>query len=432
MNESLEKEEINKIETKEDALEIIDQDGWELIKEEKEKIESFNSKVLNIETEQQERIGNLNKTIGLSEDKLDEIKQDFSLKEKLENIKEKAKNLSGELKEKLKIVTAVGTMLIALSSGVEVSAWEAGKGEPRTILELQTSSAISKERSRENIERKEKDRYDSLIYRLNKQALTDKKESSVIIYEENGEMIIKETVGNKAYVFFEVDEIEKGIKGTKDVQIIHTHPLEACHSAQIFSICSGENIEKVRNGEIEPNPMPPSMTDIISAINLSREFGDKIKNKVVDTTGIWEFSIDKDNDFIKRMSEYQKEMINIADNFSEKKLNEDERKILQDTMEKTGTADINYLIVELKKDQKTSALGDKMMDFLDKRIDKFVKIIPREEIEDFISINSLGLDIISFNEDNKDKKGLIDKYIKINKKRGINVSYKPLGKKKEN
>lgn len=135
MSESLENKEVNKTETEnikeqnnlvEGALENKDYEEWELIKEEKEKNRIFDSEVKNLEIEQQEKIDNLNKTIGLSEDKLEEIKQSFGLKEKLENITEKARNLAEEMKAKLKMAVVIGMSATALAGAGEFNKTEYG------------------------------------------------------------------------------------------------------------------------------------------------------------------------------------------------------------------------------------------------------------------------------------------------------------------
>src|SRR3990167_6875119 len=79
------------------------------------KISDINSKVKILESNGKESLEKANNSINLPPEKFEDVKKNSGIKEKLNIIAEKAKQLAEEAKKKLKMATVIGMATMAMS-----------------------------------------------------------------------------------------------------------------------------------------------------------------------------------------------------------------------------------------------------------------------------------------------------------------------------
>lgn len=131
---------------------------------------------------------------------------------------------------------------------------------------------------------------------MHERALNDDAENySISITKEDAYFVETESGGEERFVLIpseDIGEIAKDKKST--VELMHTHPLKA--------------IKEITGEQKEAGPyvMPPSMLDLISHIRNLKMFKMKpsqFKDMVVDPTGTWEMSADKNSSFYEKISD---------------------------------------------------------------------------------------------------------------------------------
>jgi len=171
------------------------------------------------------------------------------------------------------------------------------------------------------------DFYEKEIDKIQKDIINDKKERVFGYFAKKtkvGKLIMPDekfleynTMSNALRVFMPLELIKDEIinNSYEQTKLIHTHPLSSYLAGGILNFLE---VEKIRNGEIKSPPMPPSFIDISNAMQRisfwGKEINEKIKieNEVIDSTGVWNYSIiDSENDFIKKYLDYIKTAENL-------------------------------------------------------------------------------------------------------------------------
>jgi hypothetical protein len=191
--------------------------------------------------------------------------------------------------------------------------------------------------------------------------LSSKDIHGMVLHDHSERMFLGDDHG-----LYEVDggEKESGLITFDDIQGLidrgenspilgHTHPMSAYDNIGY----SAEEINEMRSENAVPAPMPPSMTDIIGTIDTLDYFNGqniKIRGRVYDPTGMWEYKIDPNNHAVRLFIEFKSKLnANIED-----ALTEEERKV----MEEFGINKIHPAkrIEVLKSDPRTINIGRKL------------------------------------------------------------------------
>lgn len=117
--------------------------------------------------------------------------------------------------------------------------------------------------------------------------------------------------GGREWDFKDVQEVSHGALPTSEefreiltekaehVEVVHTHPLALMYR-------DPEILSRARKGEAPLLAMPPSFMDIsgsmVTIAPLERSLSDRVAWKVVDPAGTWDYAIDRDNSYFKKIS----------------------------------------------------------------------------------------------------------------------------------
>lgn len=210
-------------------------------------------------------------------------------------------------------------------------------------------------------------------------------------------------------------------------KLIHTHPLESYLAGGILNSLE---VEKIRNGEIKPPPMPPSFVDISNAMQRiifwGKEINEKVKieNEVIDPVGIWRyFIVDSENDFIKKYLDY----IKVAENLN-LFLSKEEAELLKKFGEEHPDIllSVNPLMFP-ELSEKNSEVHKILIKISDIFIEKS-KNIGNENLLFIEKTERLGMEIARNTGETKEmlekRKQDTDIFIKSWAKKGVKISYK--------
>lgn len=158
------------------------------------------------------------------------------------------------------------------------------------------------------------------IAEIRKGLRTDPAERIFINTDADPENELVEMSGGRAnsgvLSYDEIDQIlaEKKNKVTK-FEIDHTHELTAYREVFKAYGVTGKEQDEYRQGTKELPPHPPSMNDFLSQLNLQNSYESrnlKVQSKVIDASGIWSYTIEKNNQFlnevVKAREEYGKSL----------------------------------------------------------------------------------------------------------------------------
>lgn len=401
----------------------------EVLKE--KKVSSEEGEVRALELRGEQSIEPKNLSVAVSAEELEEIKGLTGVKEKLDKINGKARKLLEEMKAKIKMVAVIGMSATALAGAGEFEAVGAETPDSATkIASLEKNHAPTENSGAEN-----QKKYDENIDELRDATFTGKNEKFELVFRNKGKIEFLKSEGKSNFGTIPLDKVAEQLKaGAEKIEIIHTHPLAA------YPGYSEARIAKIKKGEVDARPMPPSNTDFVSLINELNQFKNsnkRIMNKVIDPTGEWEFTLDEKNGFIDRYSEFMSYMENSSeDDFKRKELglSDDEIKSLQSKGDEIENTHPENRMLVLQNDPETKKIADKINErFLTKENELFSKQEQAEFDEIFGNEpTSLAVKISKFSliESKEDVKKMIDEYIERAKKLGINVTYKQFDDKK--
>jgi len=214
-------------------------------------------------------------------------------------------------------------------------------------------------------------------------------------------------------------------QGAQDIVKIHTHPLAVYNSKEdIAAINKNEtNTEKIKPGITVPSMEDVFriiLSDIIEDDNASK-IGEKCRNIMVDPTGVWEYSIDRNNENIKEAkNSIQKGLDNLVkDAANEINISEEEREKIENLKE----ADEFPVLSSLTSD----SLSRKMTELVKKEVNN-VEI----KFADNINLNhekyseiTMDLATVSSRNDVEAKLKKLNNFIAVCKERGFIFNYKP-------
>jgi len=321
------------------------------------------------------------------------------------NLEERAGKLWEVTRSKLLRVCAIGLAVLAFSGAGEFGVSSARAAEANSISSGADFEAGGK---------KEKSAYETKMDQLRQAVLNEESERYVIFAGnvQNSKLVF-EGVGKETSFQMNLNEVQIG-KDISEVEIIHTHPLA-------FKKKPRGNKNAGNKGE---NVMPPSFQDIVMAVVSDQYFfkkNIKVKNSVVDPEGKWEFSVDRNNGFIKALTDFNISGFELAFDI----LTEDDLAVIKkekgDLFLKADPR--NYLFF-LLNDPSTKAIGEKLQNQLLKIGQEKMANYQDEDGDNLISIPT------EITEDNglltsEKRKLLISKYIESARKKGINMKYLP-------
>lgn len=242
-----------------------------------------------------------------------------------------------------------------------------------------------------------------------------------IILAEGGETSIK----CPQEVF---DALDRG----EDVEMTHTHPLSTYPTAGLMN---QEEIQKVRNGEMLPVAMPPSLDgDFFGVIAIEgriKKNTGKIYHKVVDSTGEWSYWIpdlgsenlalmkelkEVSSEIMKTLSE--RNMSNLLDPSEKEYLNsitenfEDPRMVFSALLSEKGLGSSTAKIILFKL-----GIEDKMLKY-NKSLNKSERVAI-DAVAEYLSLK------ISPNNTSEYNAQVVKSYEETAKKLGFNLKYIP-------
>lgn len=382
------------------------------------KISDINAEVNQLETSGKERLREANESVGSSTEKFESIKKSSGVEEKLNAITEKVRKLEEDVKAKMKMAVIIGMATLAISEAGEFAKPVEAFGNNQIIVE--------------KLEKNEEIDYEKKMSELRDSIYKDNKEKFVIVFRENGKPRFLEGDGRRNFASIPFDKMEEAVKkGLGKIEIIHTHPLAAYQY-------SSKQVEKIKTGNAQPRPMPPSNADFggwIQELNRFKSDNIRIENKIIDPTGEWKITVDNTNSFIKK---YQ-ELVEYANKMTDSDFLKNEFGLsaeeIQSLEKKEYLNDIHpeNRIHYLKADPDAKEIAEK----LEKEMtDKVKELFTEQELKDFGEVFvqsqlSIAGKISKFTENTErsDTKPMIEEYIKKAKKLGVNVSYKPFENK---
>lgn len=157
------------------------------------------------------------------------------------------------------------------------------------------------------------------------------------------------------------DEIAALLQGeAQEISIIHTHPLALVYR-------DPEILKRAREGNVPLLAMPPSFMDVSGAMHtiapLSPEMSRRIEWRVVDPVGIWEYRIDRDHNYFKKITRALREIADIATEL-------DKQDDMRRFVEKYGLADADPRVISDMLDQRQKELSRFSQALVKKLIDK--------------------------------------------------------------
>jgi hypothetical protein len=321
------------------------------------------------------------------------------------NLEERAGKLWEVTRSKLLRVCAIGLAVLAFSGAGEFGVSSARAAEANSISSGADFEAGGK---------KEKSAYETKMDQLRQAVLNEESERYVIFAGnvQNSKLVF-EGVGKETSFQMNLNEVQIG-KDISEVEIIHTHPLA-------FKKKPRGNKNAGNKGE---NVMPPSFQDIVMAVVSDQYFfkkNIKVKNSVVDPEGKWEFSVDRNNGFIKALTDFNISGFELAFDI----LTEDDLAVIKkekgDLFLKADPR--NYLFF-LLNDPSTKAIGEKLQNQLLKIGQEKMANYQDEDGDNLISIPT------EITEDNglltsEKRKRLISKFIESARKKGVSIKYTP-------
>lgn len=412
-NVSIEKSKDSKIEN----LEVSKENSEILAKKNVEEMEK-DAKELDL-TKSESMLNDETDSIGHEPEIQEEVFKSDGVIEKLKSISERASKILDDAKSGIKKVLAGGMAVMAFS--------EAGN-----IREIKAEGMDNKQSTIESIEKNQKQRYVEEIEKIRNIAINEPNEYSFIFAKKSGEYIFpKGQEGNNFSNSFSVKEIRKYIGNEEcSIELIHTHPAKLINP-------SDENIvEKIRKGEMENNLMPPSITDISNIIDKKNIFGDnfsKITSKVVEPSGIWEYSLNFENSqFDEIVNEFQDEFTTERV-IKESNLTKEENSTLNKVSEYINFENMNssvrfFMLIGLLEQTHIDiceTISEKLASTILKKEEKLKEKYP-EAYSDFKEIIDNERRITEFKSEGS--KELIRKNMELYKKNGIILKHTPFEK----
>jgi len=316
----------------------------------------------------------------------------------------------------------IGGMLAATAGIAEGNVLEkpSGKKQEGVKIELKTEKPGNEQEKM----------YNDGIKKIRDAAIESKVENSYYIVKKGNEYIFSDGEGGsksstRGYL---VKEIKNYLKDDEvsSVELAHTHIAELGYSE--------EDISKIKNGKVEHNPMPPSITDISTIIdkkNIFKDHFDKIKLEVVEPFGAWEYSLNYENSkFDEIINEFDDEFTT-EKVINESGLTKEENDALNDIFEKINfesmSSSVRFfsLIDVLKKfgSEKSNIIADKLEKTVFKKEEIIRKKYPKA-YADFRKIIEIEIEMSDFKTDRAKKsvKEIIDLY----RTNGITLKFKPI------
>ena len=319
------------------------------------------------------------------------------------NLEERVGKLWEVTRRKLLSACAIGMAVLAFSGAGEFGVPSARAAEVNV-----TSSSADFEVGH----KKEKSAYETKINQLRQAALNEKNERYVIFAGNvrNFKPVFENT-GNETSFQMNLNDV-KIENDISEVEIVHTHPLA-------FKKKPRGNKNAGNKGE---NVMPPSFQDVVMAVTADEYFfkkNIKVKNSVVDPEGKWEFSVDRNNGFIKALTDFNISGFESAFDI----LTEDDLAVIKkEKGDLFMKADPRNYLFYLLNDPSTKAIGEKLQNQLLKIGQEKMANYQDEDGDNLISIPTEITEDTGLLTSEK-RKLLISKFIESARKKGVSMKY---------
>ncbi|MFZ2192715.1 MAG: hypothetical protein WAV31_00535, partial [Candidatus Moraniibacteriota bacterium] len=298
-------------------------------------------------------------SIGIDKTKQEKILEENGIKGKLRDVFGRTGAIFEDFRLKINKVIASGMAVMAFS----------GAGD---FKEAKLSEKSGSRPAAELIQGDQEKIHEEAIRKIREVAIDADNENSFIITKKNGIYIFnKGAEGDKASSVFGGKEIRECIESDVDeIELIHTHPARLIDKNDV-------NIkEKVRKKEIKDILMPPSVMDVVGLIRKEdleynpNKKNVKIREKVVDPFGEWEYSFPENSRLAEAVDRLIKEN-SLEEMYKYSGLDSEEVKGISEIVEKNSKIlneghPANYLfrlfsILSSYHDEKIKSAEDKLL-----------------------------------------------------------------------
>lgn len=308
---------------------------------------------------------NFGKQCGLTKEEAARVLEEKGFASRLEDLRSKALFSCDNFIARARKIGSIATTALVLGTSVPASVSYAAE---------QPSESVHSERVSVS-------KYDEVMTGLHRSVLTDKKERALVSVRGSDGAFKVNTFSegedtSAAFPSETFDLLERG----EDVELVHTHPLEA---ATFAGLMSSEEIIKARAGEEHPRVMAPSgdadFLSVISTDTLVQKSGATVHYKVIDPTGEWSYEISNHNAPFVRM---MRQLFDSVKDESKKFALSPEEKQYMDDLEKQFP-DQRTLAAELKARSISTGgtakiIWDKMG--LENRMSKIIETASKDEL----------------------------------------------------
>lgn len=389
-----------------------------------QKISEMKSGLVEIEKDRAMQMEGANDSTKLGEENLVEIKEATGVEEKLSSIAIRAKEFFETTQSAMKKAVAIGMATLVFS----------GAGEF-----IETAQAAQEVNDTETIPSvknfEQQNEYKEIFNKIRLLAINEEIESPILIIHDKKGVRMAENEdenANASFAFMNFEKVDECLEDPdSEIELVHTH------TAKMGGYSFFEK-EDIKNGKIEQAIlMPPSFTDITSLAREVEYFKgsmNRIKNKVVDPFGVWEFSAEENSSFIQFIKE-ARERLSPDKLLEEAGLTSEQKKLLEevsdsqdDFMNKQHPAmRFNMSIHMLQNDSRESVkkIGEMITSAVNK-IDVEMQAKYPDFAKDLIEIIAIENETREYKSDESQQK--IKREIELFRKNGIRVTYEPFEK----
>ncbi|MEI7498339.1 MAG: hypothetical protein WCK11_03595 [Candidatus Falkowbacteria bacterium] len=304
----------------------------------------------------------------------------------------------------LKKAGVIGVFLAAMGSSGEFkeSQVEASAIETKTAEKLKVNEITLEEE----------------IAKLDNGMMTDQEERMVVAIKRGVKWKFIESGGNnKSANAMPPQQVSELITGGADqVELIHTHPLASCPYSDSLKA-------DIRSGKVKALPNPPSLdydimlASVTYAVHLGEQY-QKIKSKVIDPTGVWEFTLDNKHPFVGKIKNY------ITD-LEKGYLSAEEMALVKKEGIDLDKLNPQELLGALQNNPNTSKFADRLLANQQTASKAWISTITEKEMMGFDEAVYAAQNIINPLKDPKNISQRIEKFIAACKELGIIISYQP-------
>ncbi len=237
------------------------------------------------------------------------VLEDGGFTQRLYVLNEKARNSCRGFVERVRKVGAVATTALVLGTTSPAYSF----AEEQVVEPPSSEQTVNEFAQTAQVETKEVlPSYEDAMKTLHESVMTDTNERILVSLKgKDGvwkPLVLKEAGKTSGSVPQEAfDALEKG----EEIELVHTHPLEAFVIAGVITV---EELNGIKKGDILSPSMQPSEMDFSSAITLN-DFAKKnsgvVHERVIDPTGEWEYKISDEGqgqNFLRKYKDFFNEI----------------------------------------------------------------------------------------------------------------------------